>query len=37
MRIKDVVYVYIMFKHSETAEVCLKEFKYDKPMKEFFK
>ena len=29
MKIKDVVYVYVVFKHCDTCEICLGEFKYD--------
>jgi len=37
MRISEVVYVYIMFKHCDTAGICLDQFKYDLPFKDFMK
>ena len=36
-RISHVMYVYVVLKHCETAEICLDLFHYDIPLKDFFK
>jgi len=37
LKIRDVVYVYVVFKHCGTVDEVLKEFKYDIPLKDFIK
>jgi len=32
MKVRDIVYVYVIFKHCNTIEECLEEFKYDLPL-----
>ena len=37
MKVRDIVYVYVVFKHCDTIDQCLKEFKYNMPAQDFIK